>query len=396
MKGQAEHIAGLISLASLILLAYVAGNVTLELQKLGRQLSGEVLASKELLEVVRVNETHIKIRSRWDGDSWVRYVILCDAYVCNLISVDTYVPRRGSAVTASLNGLGVANQICVVTANENMFCADSNTASVQELNRALPQPRMSWYVVERVPPTYAISPTPTGSGIPSQWDYNVTRLWVWRQNKYPLVSNEGLYIYAYPADGAFLVTELDDVLLSLHKQGIINISISERVSNATTMFDHDDSTSAFVNADTAERTYIIIDLGQVYTSGVLVITTFPSTHPDLLNTHATLYFGATLYEPVAYSILYVSTFVSNVGIVKVGLNGTVAYLLDSIPGGVRYIWLNATLRFYIASLELYLPSSYKSYIIAADPLVPQGLNLYPRTITALAVPKTSLRIIEET
>jgi len=401
VKGQAEHIAGLISLASLILIAYVAGNTALELQRFGRQLAGEVLATKELLEIARVNETHIEVRSRWDGDSWVRYLVLCDVHVCNLTSVDVYVPRRGSTVVTSSDGLGDAAQICVITANENMFCSDSDTASAQELNQEPTQLRRALHTVERVPPTYAARPSGVTIG-----DTNVTRLWVWRQDKYPLFSNGRLYIYAYPADGAFFVTELDDILCS-ENSGITMVFY--RVRDPEKMFDHDDSTAAYAFA--WGQTIFVIDLGQVYTSGVLIIT-LRGLYQIYEGYYADLYFGTTLYEPTASSRLFDvikvsswfylypdpigSGYIASSYRVRGTANGTLAFLLDSVPGGVRYIWMNISGGLYIASLELYLPSSYKSYIIATDPLVPQGMYVYPRTITALAIPGTSLRVIEET
>lgn len=381
MKGQAEHIAGLISLASLILLAYVAGNTALELQKLGRQIADEVLASKELLEIVRANETRIEIRSRWDGDSWIKYLILCNAYVCNLTSVDTYVPRRGSVDVASLDGLDVANQICVITANENMFCTDSHTASVQEPNQTPPQPRRAWYVVERIQPTYITS----ASGF--AFDSNVWRIWYWRQNKYLLIQNAGIFLYAYPQNRAFLVTELDDIIPSLYQQGKVWINTSAPCpgTDVSHMLDHDDSTStSFCNAYEGAP-ILIIDLGQVYTDGVFYIAY--STGYGFM-----VYFGTDLSTPTATSLIGGSAG-----------NKPNAYWLGSVPGGVRYIWLACyyygrpvVCDINIQSIEFYPPQSYKSYIIAADPLVPQGLDAYPRTIMAVAVPGTSLRIIEET
>jgi len=388
VKGQAEHITILISLASLILLAYVAGNTALELQKLGRQIAGEVLVAKELLEMVRVNESHIEIRSRWDGDSWIRYFILCDAYVCNLTSVDTYVPRRGSVVVASLDSLDVASQICVITANENIFCTDPHTASVQELNQAPPQPRRAWYVVERVQPTYITS----ASGF--AFDSNVWRIWYWRQNKYPLVQDAGIFLYAYPQNRAFMVTELDDIILSLYQQGNVWINTTALCSetDVSYMFDHDDSTSTSFCNSYSFATVFIIDLGQVYTDGVFYIAYSTPGHSF------TLYFGTNLSTPTASS-----TIGGSAG------NKPNAYWLDSVPGGVRYIWLVCTTysvvfdqivtgscSIDIQSIEFYPPQSYKSYIIAADPLVPQGMSVYPRTIMVVAVPGTSLRVIEET
>jgi len=413
VRGQAEHVAGLISLASLILLAYVAGNVALELQRLGSQIAGEVQASKELLEVVRVNEAYIEIRSRWDGDSHIKYLILCNAYVCNLTSADAYVPRRGSAVVALLNGSSDTNQVCVITANENMFCADPHTASTREPNQAQPQPRNARYVAERVPPMYAFRPN-----VPTYQDSNVVHMWIWRQSKYPLISNEGIYIYAYPSDQAFFVTELDDLLPSLDiviscdppqfpsQNGLIwikncTVGTPKVYDNVTKMFDRDDATStSFIGSGT----YFMIDLGQVYTSGVFVITLAGFSYVPSPGTSATMYFGTEPWNPTAYSVLFMVTssdiynppnLLPGVPLhVKGTYNGTVAFWVDSIPGGVRYIWLNAS-YLNIASVEFYPSSAFKSYITATDPLVPQGLDVYPRTITALAVPGTSLRIIEE-
>jgi len=414
VRGQAEHIAGLISLASLILLAYVAGNTALELQRLGSQIAGEVLASKELLEVIRANETHIEIRSRWDGDSLIEYLILCDAYACNITSADTYVPRRRSAVVALLNGSSVANQVCVITANENMFCTDSNIASTQESNQAPPQPRRAWYVAERVPPTYIVRPEGTPNGT-TYGDYNVTRMWKWRLSKYPLVSNEGLYIYAYPADRAFFATELDDLLPTLplvvsnsspqfpSQGGLIWINYNLIggpfvLSDVANMFDHDDSTPTNISVPNP-RTVFVIDLGQVYTNGVFFIyITFDPRYlpaPSSTAVYATLYFGAELWNPTASSDV-LAVIVPVFGY-RTYTGGALAYWIDSIPGGVRYIWLNASgVVIDIYSVEFYPPSALKPYIIATNPLVPQGLDVYPRTVMALAVPGTSLRIIEET
>jgi len=368
VKGQAEHIAGLISLASLILIAYVAGNAALELQRLGGQIAGEVLAAKELLEIVRVNGTHIDIRSRWDGDSWIKYLILCDAYVCNLTSVDAYVPRHGSTVVASLDGLGVANQICIITANENMFCTDSNTASTQEPNQAPPQPRRAWYVVERVPPTVAWE----------RQEGNVTALWNWRQVKYLLIAGSGIYVYAYPTNTAWILTELDDLVPALYNEGkaVFNTSLLLRASDSDLwkLMDHDDGSVVCFSPGRI----VTIDLGQTYTDGVVYVSS-----PFMYGAAIYVYFGDDPYTAKAYGY-FVNT-----------MQPGKAFWLGSVPGGARYIWIESS-YVCISSIEFYPPQSYKSYIIAADPLVPQGLYVYPRTIMAVAIPGTSLRVIEET
>jgi len=376
VRGQAEHIAGLISLASIILLAYVAGNVALELQRFGSQVAGEVLAAKELLEIARVNETHIEIRSRWDGDSWIKYLILCDVYFCNLTSVDTYVSRRGSAVVASLNGSGVVNQICVITANENMFCTDSNTASAQESNQAPPQPRRAWYVVERVPPTVASA----------RQGGNVTALWNWRQVKYLMIAGSGIYLYAYPVNQAWILTELDDLVPALYNEDkvVFNLSLfrvpgpsAPTTPDVWLLMDHDDGTYLCWSPGRI----VTIDLGQTYTDGVVYVH-IPPFYTGLGTLY--VYFGDDPYTAKAYGELPSTSELAK------------AFWLGSIPGGARYIWIETSTGMCISSIEFYPPQSYKFYIIATDPLVPHGLNAYPRTIMAVAVPGTSLRIIEET
>jgi len=399
MRGQAEYIAGLISLIALILVAYVAGSLALQLRELGLRLADEVYGSRESLAVVRINETHVEVRSGWDGHSEVVLMLLCDNGGCNTTSAKISIPRWSSATMgAPLNGN--AGRVCVITAYGNMFCnrddRGSNGGSAAPsitIAYAMAVCRLLPDVAPSLPRYYKCDYYAIGYNYSVEPIYGTGMIVLQRLNKV-LLSPGYLHLQAYPPSDVMVVGEWDDIMDEVYMKDNVTLgdpNYNKFYGDPAAMFDHDDSTgftmSGTIYPDEWNRHRVLeVDLGNHYDDGLLLIR-FTIAIPGSTG----IYVGDDLESP-KYSFI-----VSLLGTSTPPMHGYIVVRFNVFGGG-RYIWIHTNQSLTIWSLEFYPPEALNRTVIEVPADYLQGFRDYPLTVTIFATPDSPrwFRLIETT
>jgi len=402
VRGQAEYVAGLISLTALILVAYVAGSLALQLRELGLRLADEVYGSRESLAVTRINETHVEVRSGWDGDSEVVLVLLCSNSGCNATSAKISIPKWSSAtVEAPLNRN--ADRVCVITAYGNMFCdrddRGGNSASVA------PSVTIAYVMVvcEQVPavpgpisgPYYRCNYSAVGYNYSVERIYGVGMIVLQRLNKV-LLSPGYLHLQSYPPNDVMVVGEWDNIMDEVYREGLVRLlnltGYAQFYGDPAAMFDHDDATNftitgpRYIDLSDVRTRVMEVDLGRRYDDGLLfarfTLRSFGSTG---------IYIGDDLGNP-RYSLI-----VSLYGVSVPPMDVYIVIRFNSFGGG-RFIWIHTNHSLTIWSLEFYPPESLNRTAIEVPADYLQGYRDYPLTVTIFATPDSPrwFRLVETT
>jgi len=389
VKGQAEYIAGLISLTALILVAYVAGSFALQLRELGLRLADEVYGSRESLAVSRINETHVEVRSEWDGDSEVVLMLLCDNGGCNATSAKISIPRWSSAtVGAPLNG--GAGRVCVITAYGNAFCDRDDRGS--NGGSAAPSVTIAYAMVvcQQVPDVlpslpyyYRCNYNAIGYNYSIERIYGVGMIVLQRLNKV-LLSPGYLHLQSYPPNDVMVVVERDDIMDELYQKDLVKLLNQSGYvrfnGDPVAMFDHDDATNftitgpAWTNLSDARTRAVEVDLGSHYDDGLLLVRFTISYYGS-----TGIYVGDDPENP-KYS-LELSLF----GVGSPPIDGYIVIRFSSFGGG-RYIWIHTNQVLKIWSLEFYPPEALNRTVLEVPADYLQGYRDYPLTVTIFATP----------
>jgi len=420
VRGQAEYIAELISLTALILVAYVAGSLALQLRELGLRLADDVYGSRENLVIVRINETHVEVRSGWDGDSEAVLMLLCGDTSCNATSTKISVPRWSSATVRIPLLSGNTPQLCIITARGNMFCSGDDQSlginTQMQPSVAILYAKASCVYKPYEKPPYSSSEiilsdsyanlsafyactylevngynySATDTGFPQAYPEAYTAVYanpsttlvVLRRLNKVLLTPGYLYLQAYPLSGVMIVGEWDDIMDEVYQQRRIRLWTSYGDDpKLVAVVDHDDETFYALSVYP-----LFIDLGKHYDDGILLIKASSPFYGG-----GGIYIGDDIYEPPRIAFLF-----PDYG-AHTGWYTYYFVIRFGDFGGGRYIWIyppRSSLLLF--SIEFYPPEALNRTIIPVPADSLQGYRDYPLTVTVFATPDSSrwFRLVE--